>query len=82
MRTLARTEPKITQEGKALENGKFKGGSANGDVLVYDLDAQKAVGGYRWTAGSDPIVLDGKIAKDFEENIFAAIQQGFAKHVH
>lgn len=81
VRTLARTEPKVTQEAKGMEGGKFLGGNANGDVVVYDVEAKKVAGAFRWTAGSTPLVLDGKIAKDFDENVFVAIQQAYVKYV-
>ena len=81
VRTLSRTDPRITEQAKELQNGKFAGGSANGDVVVYDLETKKLVGAYRWNAGNDPLVLDGKIVKNFQENIFAAIQQGDTKYV-
>ncbi len=81
VRTLARTDPRVTEQAKSLQNGKFAGGSANGDVAVYDLETKKSVGGYRWKAGNDALVLDGKIVKDFEENILAAIQDGYSKYI-
>ena len=81
VRTLSRTDPKVTEQAKGPQNGKFLGGSAIGDVVIYDLEAKKPIGGYRWQAGNDALVLDGKLVKDFEENIFAAIQNGYSKYV-
>lgn len=73
VRTLARVDPKVTSQAQGMENGKFTKGTATGDVLVYDLQEKKQVGGYRWKAENDATVTGGKLIADFEENILEAI---------
>lgn len=79
VRTFARVAPKVTSEAKSLENGKFAKGTANGDVLVYDLQEKKQVGAYRWKAENGATVLDGKINGDLDKNILYAIEDGGRK---
>jgi hypothetical protein len=81
VRTLARTEPKVTEQAKGVQAGKFIPGTASGDVLVYDLRDKKHVGGYRWKASNDSSVIGGTMMKDFEDNILEAIQAGYLAHV-
>jgi len=77
VRTIARTEPKVTAAAAKFENGKFAPGVATGDVLAYDVRDKKHIGGYRWRAQNDDTVRGPEMTKNFEDNILKEIQRNY-----
>lgn len=80
-RTLNRVEPKVVSKAAGMENAKFEGCTAEGDVLVYDLNAKKHLGGFRWKATCDKSVFGEALTKNFEDNILEAIEAGHRKFI-
>jgi len=81
VRTLSRTEPKVTAKAAGMETAKFSTGVATGDVLVYDVRAKQHVGGFLWKATNDNSVTGENLTKNFEDNILENIRSAYIAKV-
>jgi hypothetical protein len=80
VRTKTKTDPLVNQAART-----FQGGHIDGDVMMFDIDTAKSLGGYHFTVkNSSTLQLDmndpwSGLEKELRENMWASIRDAFEK---
>lgn len=81
IRVTRATKPERAPNVDGKGSTSFRGGSVEGDVLVYRLEDAKHLGGFRFSAKSSAEADYQKLAEDLASNVGKAIDEAISKYI-